>query len=905
MMPAESGWPALKSVVADALELPADARDAHLDAECPNPAQRAEALRLLRACEQAAASPVLDLPAAEFVAPVLAEVHEREREMPEALRTALAGRYTVERELGRGGMATVYLARDERHGRAVALKLLRPELVPDDGPWRGAARFQREIEIAARLSHPHILPLYDSGAAGGLLYYITPYVDGETLRERLRRDGRVPLPESLRLLRDVARALAYAHRQGLVHRDIKPANILLNQEGDALVADFGVAKALAAAQGPAEAPEAELRDGALVLEGSATTLSPELTDVGLVLGTPAYMAPEQLRGQAADPRSDVWALGVVLYEMAAGEQPFQGQNGAELITAILSHSLRPLLPPVPAELRAVVERCLHKEPGQRYQSAGEVCAALEAIASGTAPKQGHAPHWSVPRAARRALQLVVGVALVATVGLLSFNSRGLWQRLSGATTPRIESITVLPFRSASPGSGDPLLELGLAETLITRLSANSSLRVRSLASAQRFAGPQRDAIDAIDAGRQLGAAYVVEGSIQRHGDGVRVNARLLTVSDGTTVWADTFDETIERVFTLQDGIARAVTAALALEAPATPVRGRSPCEGADAEAYRALLTGRYLNMRPSVAQLTDAVASFRRAIDLDPSCARAYAGLSWAHRAQMIAGDSDPREFAPLARSAAERAIAIDPGSAEAHASRGFIEFWLDWNWTAAETSFSRAIALDPSSADAHYGYAHLLVNLARFDEGLDHLRQARELDPLSPLINTLEAGFLSAANRPDSARQVLERVLGLEPDFWVALYVRGGLALDRDDPRSAIGDLGRAAEGSGQTSLVLAVLVTAHAAAGDSAAARAILEQLESRDRAGYVRATSLAAGRLGLGDTEGALDLLERGYRERDSRMAFLKIDARWNGLRAHPRFRELSRTLGLEADRAYGRY
>lgn len=509
---------------------------------------------------------------------------------------------------------------------------------------------------------------------------------------------------------------------------------------------------------------------------------------------------------------------------------------------------------------------------------------------------------SILRAAPWSLPLAAGVALVAAVVLLGFNVRGLWERSSGTGARRIESIAVLPFSATSPGSGDPLLELGLAETLITRLSANSSLRVRSLASAQRFAGPQRDAIDA---GRQLGAAYVVEGSTQRHGDRVRVNARLLTVPDGTTVWADTFDEAIDSVFTLQDAIASAVTAGLTLRADAMPARDRSPCEGADAEAYRALLTGRYLTMRPSAARLLDAIAAFRRAIDLDPSCARAYAGLAWAHRGQMIAGDGDPREFVPLAMAAAQQAIAMDPSSAEAYTSRGFIEFWHNWDWTAAETSFRRAIALDPSSANAHYAYAHLLVNLARFDAGLDQMRQARELDPLSPLISTLEAGFLSAANRPDAARQGLERVLVLEPDFWVALFVRGGLALDRGELRSAIADLSRAGELSGESSPVLALLAMAYAAAGDRNMARAILEELEARARAGYVPTTSLAAAHLGLGDTERALDLLEQAYSERAVHLAFLKIDARWNGLRAEPRFKAWSRRLGLEADWAHGRF
>jgi serine/threonine-protein kinase len=262
--------------VTEALELPEDAREAFLAARCPDPGQRAEADGLLRACEAAAESSILDLGVAHLAAAVVAEVHEEESRPPEALVAALAGRYAITDELGRGGMATVYLARDERHGRLVALKLLRPELIPHVGPSLAAARFQREIEFAARLSHPHILALHDSGEAGGHLYYITPYVDGETLRERLRRAGRPPLEEALRLLREVARALAYAHGHGVVHRDVNPANILLNEDGDALVADFGVAKGLAAAQGAEGTPQAELTVGTLVL------------------GTPAYMAPEQV-----------------------------------------------------------------------------------------------------------------------------------------------------------------------------------------------------------------------------------------------------------------------------------------------------------------------------------------------------------------------------------------------------------------------------------------------------------------------------------------------------------------------------------------------------------------------------------------------------------------------------------
>jgi len=361
--PTDEGWEALKLAVEDALELPIEARAAHFDALFRDAARRAEATRLLNACERAAGSPIFELPAPGFAAPVVAEVDRREPEL-EKLRSALADRYTIGRELGRGGMATVYLARDERHGRSVALKLLRPELVPEVSPLGGAARFQREIEFAARLSHPHILPLYDSGATGGLLYYITPYVDGDTLRDRLRSGGRPPLDESLRLLRDVARALAHAHRQGVVHRDIKPSNILLSGEGDALVADFGVAKGLAAAQNPPGESEVDLTDGALVL------------------GTPAYMAPEQVTGDPRiDHRADLYALGAVAYELLAGTPPFAGRPRHEQLAAHVSETPDPVAtrrPDIPRGLADLVDRLLAKSPENRPRDADEVLRLLDA-----------------------------------------------------------------------------------------------------------------------------------------------------------------------------------------------------------------------------------------------------------------------------------------------------------------------------------------------------------------------------------------------------------------------------------------------------------------------------------------------------------------------------------------------
>ncbi|MEO5825433.1 MAG: protein kinase [Gemmatimonadales bacterium] len=367
MSPEDAGTDVMRAV-AEALELPREHRAGRLADRLTDPLARRDAEQLLRACEHAAASPVLDGSAIQLAAPLLAEAEERDRGDSAALGTALAGRYTVERELGRGGQATVYLARDERHGRLVALKVLHAGVLYGGGEVRATARFQREIGIAARLAHPHILPLYDSGAAAGRLFYITPYVDGETLRDHLVATGKLPVESALRILRDVARALSYAHRHGVVHRDIKPANILLTRDGDALVSDFGIAKALAAVT---EEPTHESED---------------ITDGILVIGTPAYMAPEQAVGNPTiDHRADLYALGVVAHELLAGSTPFAGRARHEMLAAHLSERPAGLSaghPEIPAELAALVDDLLAKRPDDRPRDAEQVLEVLNAALSG-------------------------------------------------------------------------------------------------------------------------------------------------------------------------------------------------------------------------------------------------------------------------------------------------------------------------------------------------------------------------------------------------------------------------------------------------------------------------------------------------------------------------------------------
>jgi TolB-like protein/DNA-binding winged helix-turn-helix (wHTH) protein/tetratricopeptide (TPR) repeat protein len=462
------------------------------------------------------------------------------------------------------------------------------------------------------------------------------------------------------------------------------------------------------------------------------------------------------------------------------------------------------------------------------------------------------------------------------------------------------TLAVLPFRSLSAESPDPMLELGLAETVIARLSRAGSVRVLSLASAERVAGRTWDPLAAA---RELGAAYVVEGSTQRRGDRVRVNVRLLAAPGGNTIWADTFDEHVDRVFTLQDGIAGAVLSALAVS-PLAKVAA-SLCEGADARAFRTYLNGRYLMQRPTPERIAKAIAAFQRTIELDPACAPAYVGMAQTYRAMVITGDRAPADVYPLAKAAADQALRIDPASAGAWAAKAFNQSWYDWDWGGAEASAKRAIEWNPSLPEAQFAYAHLLVNRGRFEEGLAHMRKARELDPLSPLLNTLEAGFLGAAGRPEAARVQLQRALELEPDFWIALLIRGGMALDRGDTAAAVADLQRSVETSHGNTQAMAVLAIANVAAGDRARAEAILQDLERRAAKQYVPASSIASVHNALGREDAALDDLERALLAHDIRMAFLKIDARWNNLRDEPRFQTMASKVGLSGGQAHGRF
>lgn len=523
-------------------------------------------------------------------------------------------------------------------------------------------------------------------------------------------------------------------------------------------------------------------------------------------------------------------------------------------------------------------------PGRGYRFVADVAT----LGAGEEPPAdpGHRPP---PRRRRLAPKSVLAASVIGVLALGIVAGLSRPGRDATTAAPRQATLAVLPFRTIGPAPRDELLGQGLSETLIARISHASALRVRSSSSSRQVDPAQ----DPLEAGRSLGAAYVVEGSIQRDGGRVRVGARLLSVADGRTLWSGTFDEEAGRVFTLQDRIATAMTTALAVRLDAAP--WQSPCAGADPEAYRAYLAGIYQGERPSGERVRRALASFQRAIDRDPACALAWAGMAQAYRRAVMTGDADPRRNFPLAQAAVARALRIAPELPEAHAAQGFIRFWYDWDWQGAEDSLRHALAINPSLPEAELAYAHLLSSLARHDEAVERVRRMVALDPLSPLANTLAARFLAVAGREAEAHDALARALELEPGFWVALLTRGSWRI-RQDPAGAIDDLQRARRACGDCSQVLSVLGQRWWPPAGATRRCNCCALMQARDRAGYFPATGLAAVHNALGETGAALDLIERGYAERDVGMSFLRVDRRWDNLRGEPRFRALMARMDL---------
>ena len=777
------------------------------------------------------------------------------------LTAALAARYAIERELGQGGMATVYLARDLRHERSVAVKVLRTELAQALGP----DRFLREIRTTAQLAHLHILPLHDSGEAAGFLYYVMPYVEGESLRDRLTREKQLPLGDALQLAREVADALSYAHSHGVVHRDIKPENILL-QGGHAVVADFGIARAIAAAD------------------------SARLTATGLAIGTPAYMSPEQAAGEAdLDGRSDLYSLGCVLYEMLAGEPPFTGQSAQAVVAKRLSTPaprVSILRQTVPSHVEQALARALALTPADRFATAAQFAEALTA-GSGVQLTAAGSPRLRT----RRVAGLVAGV-LVALAGAGALIETGILRRSPGpgAGVESLRSVAVLPFTS-SGDSARAYLGDGFTDAVIDALVRIEGLRVP--AGGRVFAYRGRDVRQA---GRELEVEHVVTGSVQLAGSRLRVRAQLVRVNDGTIVWSlPPYDGDLAAVFAVQDSIAVGIVEALRLRLAGAA--GAGVGRGArtrDPKAYELYVRARRATYQFTRAGVEQGIALLEQALARDSTFPDAWVALADAYGWYAVVGDLPPVEVTARWRRAAERGIELDSLNGLAFALRGALRFQYDWDWDGAWGDMRRAMRLSPASADAALNYAVFLNTVGEPDSALGQMRRAIALDPANPYVLANLAVRFRFAGMADSARATAERALASNSANWGLHNFLAQLFAVSGHRTEAEREIERMLQQGGEgNAAMLGLAAYYYGLVGRPHRARELLRRLEELGRRQYVEATYLAAARLGAGDRAGALDALEAAARNHDLNLAF-ELTVQFEPLDGEPRYEAVRRRV-----------
>jgi serine/threonine-protein kinase len=780
------------------------------------------------------------------------------------------GRYKILAPLGSGGMGEVYRAQDEALGRDVAIKVLPEDLAQNR---EALGRFEREAKALAALSHPHILTVHEFNTEQGLSFLVTELLQGETLRHRLARSA-LPWPKALEVGVAVAEGLAAAHSKGVVHRDLKPENIFLSADGGVKILDFGLAR-LEPQAAPPEPP-------------SMASTQPATTEPGTVMGTVPYMAPEQVVGLPVDPRTDIFAFGCVLYEMVTGKSPFLRPSTPEIRAAILGDDPAAVTDSgkkVPPELERVVEHCLEKKPEDRFQSARDLAFDLRAIhrGSGIVP-----PAPPLPRRGRRAAWVAGAAAALVALGLLGAVS---WHFLSGRGQA-LDSIAVLPFANESGDQDAEYLSDGISESLINNLSQLPNLRVIARSSAFRYRGP---AADPLAAGRELGVQAVLTGRVVQRGDRLLINVELVDVRHNRQLWGERYDRRLTDLLTVQDEISREITDKLRLRLNGEEKRRLARRSTDNPEAYQAYLVGRYHWGRRTEDGLKKAIDSFEQARARDPTYALAYAGLADCYALLGDYGYLAPKDAFPKARAAAERALELDDDLVEAHTSLAFVKVQYDWDWPGAEREYRRALGLNPNYATAHQWYSEYLSAMGRPEEALREIRLAQELDPLSLIIHAVVGRALYFARRYDDAIAQCRTTLEMDPNFAVPHLFLGRAYVQQGRYEEGLAEFQEYRRRSGG-SAILAEIGHAQALAGRRDEARELLQELAQGPNPGYVPAGRIAYIPVGLGDKDGAFAWLEKAYDERSDTLVFLKVEPRYDSLRADPRFADLLRRVGL---------
>jgi serine/threonine protein kinase/tetratricopeptide (TPR) repeat protein len=886
-------WSKVKALFDAAVELEPAQRNRFLDRSCGSNAElRREVESLLHSFERS--DSFLEQPAANQVASIILEPKDVLGEGDSFAH------YKIVRRIGVGGMGEVYLAEDAKLDRYVAIKILNEQFSKHDSHLE---RFVREAKAASSLNHPNILVIHEIGMNDDANYIVSEFVDGKTLRE-LMGGPRLSLRTVLDISIQIAGALQAAHGAGIAHRDIKPENIVVRPDGYAKVLDFGLAKLLK--------PEN------LFVDGDKETAKLNRTAQGMIMGTVNYMSPEQAKGETVDERTDIFSLGVVIYELLTGSTPFQGDSMSESFANLINVEPQPIgrAANVPDELQRIVSKTLQKDKRDRYQTAADLLidlknlrdtivfsekfGSLSPIANGNSKDGSSRPMEKLTgtpnnTVAGRMTWSTTTAAIVGSLIIIAAIAGGYFFYLRGSATGNNghRSLAVLPFTNVSQDPNAEYLADGVTESIINNLSQLSGLKVMSRNSAFRFKGDQSDVRTIAS---KLNVDTLVTGDVKQIGDKLVINVRLTNAADDSQIWGNQYVRTLTDVITAQNEIAQAVAQNLKVQLTSTDTKHLSKRYTENPEAYQAYLRGRFHIFKLTPDEIQQGISYLQQAIDLDPSYAIAYGGLADAYRSLAVGSEITPVEYLAKSKAAAKKAIEIDDTLSDGHAALGMTMFWGDWDWAAAENEFKRALELNPNDVNAHLFYAHLLSNTGRHSEALSEVSRARELDPLFPFAGALEGQFLVQAGKPDEGLDRLKKTFELAPNFWMPHLFAAVAYVDKGMFAEAIIEARKSKQLPGTSTFSTAVESYALAKAGHPEEAKKAMDELFEISTKRFMPPTHIALAYNGLGETQKALDWLEKGFEERDPKMAFLKIDPKLNNLRSEPRFVELMKRMNF---------
>ena len=773
------------------------------------------------------------------------------------------GQYEIQSKLGAGGMGEVYLARDSKLGRKVALKIL-PSHFTDD--LTRVRRFEQEARAASALNHPNIITIYEIGESAGFHFIATEFVEGKTIRDHIRASRFTP-QNALEVAIQIAGALSDAHKGGIVHRDIKPENIMIRPNGLVKILDFGLAKLT------------EIDHSNFFSE--AETLHNIKTDPGTIVGTTNYMSPEQARGHDVDARSDIFSFGIVLYEMITGRRPFQGATKTDLILAIVSKDPEPIssqCEDAPADLERIINKSLRKDKSARYQTAADLLLDLQKL--------------------KKTIEST-GIKKSLETDLSSSEIKTSIFHQQTFKTENSPSVAVLPFNNLNRDEESEFFSEGITEDIISALAKVEGLYVASRGSVFQYKGRQPTVSQV---GADLKVSAVVEGSVRRFGNRLRVVAELVNVADGYQIWSEKYDRTMEDIFEIQDDISRSIAEALKVKLMSgrTAMTGisssrRTGNRSSNIEAHQSYLKGRFYWNRRTWESLRLGIEHFSQAIDKDPIFAMAYVGMADSYNLLGYYHERLPKQAYLKAKSAAMKALEIDDMIAEAHASLGYSILFYDWDWPASQKEYLKAIELNPNYASAHQWYGWYFFATGELDKAVNSIRRAQQIDPLSPVINGHLSLSLLHAGRLDEAEAELNQTLEINSGFVLTFLVFGMLSYYRKDYDKSIEYLQKTIEMS-EEKLGMGWLGFVYGISGEQEKAQNILDRLTKIGESRNISPLDKALIHAGLGNNDKSFECLRQSVSDRVSDLVRFKLLPWPDSMQSDPRYQEIISLIGL---------